>query len=112
MGAKDAILAAKKHNGGSKSNGSLMRCTPLAVWGAQLVQTENFNQLKKACCADASFVHSHPIVHECCFLYCVSIGHLLNNPNSKTRAQDAFDLAYKLSKTPIAHSVTPDGTES
>jgi len=54
--------------------------------------------------ADNQFLHANPFVWDVTFLYCVALGHLLNNPTSETRAQDAFDLAYLLSQTDVANT--------
>lgn len=53
-----------------------MRCTPLAVWGADL-STEDF---RKASEADVSFTHSNQVVKEAVFAYQLGIKYLLNNP--------------------------------
>jgi len=69
-----------------KSNGALMRITPIAIWAANLEKIGEYSDLKDLCEADAGFTHSHPIVHESTFLYCVAIAHVMNNPTSETRA--------------------------
>jgi len=98
--ASDAFNAASA-NRDLLCNCSMARMTPLAVWGAGLVQAENFQDLKSLVSADSSFVYPNPVVHDCCFLYCAAVGHLLNNPGSKTRAADAFNLACKLAESDL-----------
>lgn len=48
--------------------------------------------------SDVEMTHPHKAVHDAIFLYCIAIHHLLLNPTSKTRAKDAFDIAYKKSE--------------
>ena len=95
--AADVLMIAKSHNSASKSNGSLMKATPLAVFCAELEQKKNYKKFKEIVAADCSWIHPHEMVHDAVFLYCVAIAHLLNNPTSPTRAKDAFDLAMELS---------------
>lgn len=59
--------------------------------------------------ADAEFTHSHLLVHQTNFLYVSSIQYLLNNPGSPSRAQEAFDLTYRLSKSGLADFVDENG---
>lgn len=81
-----------------------MKITPLAVWGAQLEKVMDYKTLKELCVADAKWIHSNPMVHDAIFLYCVAIGHLLNNPSKPTRARDAFNMVYELTKTDLANT--------
>ena len=60
--------------------------------------------MKELCTADAKWIHPNPMVHDAIFLHCVAIGHLLNNPSKPSRAGDAFDIVYSLSKTDLANS--------
>ena len=119
--ALDARLIAMKKNKTSKSNGSLMRCTPMAVFLAALVgqrgdsqevQQANLAKLYEAAAADVNFTHSNMLVTACIFLYQVAIGYLLNNPDEKDRAQNAFNLVYKLSEQEIANATADEGTAS
>lgn len=41
--AFDVLKIAASHNSNSKSNGSLMKVTPLAVWAAQLENSKNYD---------------------------------------------------------------------
>ena len=50
-------------------------------------------------------MHAHPIVHDACFVYIVSLAHLLNNPTDPNRGQVAFDLAYKLAKSDMCKGI-------
>ena len=71
----------------SQSNGSLMRCTPMAVFCHKLEAKDMFN----AIVSDVKFTHSNPIVHQVVFLYCYAISLLLKGTDGKT----AFDLTYQ-----------------
>ena len=75
-------------NKNSVSNGSLMRCTPMAVWGCEL----SIQDFKLASNLDVSFTHKAPIVKEAVFAYQLGIKYLLNNPNEKDRAIKAYDF--------------------
>lgn len=107
----DVLRIAKSHNENSKSNGSLMKCTPLAVWAAELVKTENYAKLKELCAADCGWIHPNPIVHDTVFLYCVALGHLLSNPTDPNRARDAFNLVDSLAGGELANSVADKKVE-
>ena len=96
MGAQAAYQTVRKYNQG-KSNGSLMRCTPLAIWGAKFEELKDYKGMYTMCGADVKFVHCNPVVIDSVFLYELAIAHLLNNPTSETRCRDAFDLAMELS---------------
>ena len=63
----------------SESNGSLMRLTPMAVWGHKLSEAE----LKEAVRLEVKFTHSSEIVIEACFLYCLAIKFLLKGQDSR-----------------------------
>lgn len=83
--AVDAINAAKFENSNSKSNGSLMRCMPHAIFLANMVKAKKYQEIYDLVSIEASFVHSHKLVHETIFVYIVSLAHLLNNPNAPNR---------------------------
>jgi len=52
--SKYVYALVNKKNGNSASNGALMRCTPMAVWGSDL----SIEDFRKASEADVSFTHS------------------------------------------------------
>ena len=88
-----AIERARTFNRSTKSNGSMMRCMPHALFGAQMVKSEKFQEFFDLISIEAQFVHANPIVHEANFVYLVALTHLLNNPDAGDRAQVAFDIA-------------------
>jgi ADP-ribosylglycohydrolase len=54
----------------SRSNGSLMRCTPIAVWASGI---EKENDFYKAIEADVRFTHPNKLVIDSVYLYCTAI---------------------------------------
>lgn len=103
--AEDAIERANTFNASSKSNGSLMRCMPHAIFGANMAKAGKFRELKQLVLGEAKFVHANKIVHEAIFVYIAAMAYLLNNPDDPNRAQAAFDLALKLSKEDLANTM-------
>lgn len=85
--AKDGIERARAFNVSSKSNGSLMRCMPHAIFGANLAKAEKYAELKSLVEGEAQFVHANKIVHEAIFVYIASMSYLLNNPDEPDRAK-------------------------
>ena len=90
---QSAINASKFLNQESQSNGSLMRITPLAVW---LSKVTNPQEIKKVVVADVSMTHPNKLVHDCVFIYCMTIRFLLKYRSNKDRAQLAYDHAIEL----------------
>lgn len=78
----------------SRSNGSLMRCTPIAVWASSL---ESESEFYKAIEADVKFTHPNKLVIDSVYLYCTAIKYLLNNAGNNERAINAFTHAYNSS---------------
>ena len=96
-----AKSAAYENNQKSLSNGSLMRITPLIVWGSTLDDPFEFY---KAIKADVEFTHPNRLVHDAIFLYGIAIQYLLNNPADPSRSQNAFGKALRLSDSIANHS--------
>ena len=74
--AKDAIRSAQCYNTKSQSNGSLMKCTPIAVWSQNLETKDAL----RAVDADVIMIHSNFDVSQVIGGYCLAIKYLLNNP--------------------------------
>lgn len=72
----------KKVNSGSESNGSLMRSTPLAVFGHKL----NKEELMQIVSLDCNFTHCHKNVIDAVYLYCLAIGFLIKECQNEDRA--------------------------
>lgn len=71
----------------SKANGSLMRATPLGVWGHLLTDAE----LAELARLDGSLSHPNTSVVACCACYAIAIAELVSKPNATGR--QAFERA-------------------
>lgn len=71
---KTVIANVEMNNRASQSNGCLMRCTPVPVWGYRLSDDEVF----VAGCSDARLTHSDPVALQVVGLYCLTIKYLIN----------------------------------
>ena len=71
------------------SNGSLMRCTPMAIFTANV---KNEKDIRNAILADVNLTHPNKHVHEAVVQYCLAIHYLLNNPEDPDRGTKAFDM--------------------
>lgn len=106
--AYEAKKVALMINKDLSSNGTLIRCAPLAVWGSNLMHNRDF---KKLIVSESELTHAHPVVHELTFVYCAAIKVLVTS-SSKDRIKDALDLATKLSRNSLADTKHKDGTNS
>lgn len=78
-------------NAGSQSNGSLMRSTPIAVYG-HLLSKEDLRSIIKV---DCNFTHCHPNVIDAVYLYSLAIGSLIRTGDDPDRVKIAMDLILK-----------------
>ncbi|KAG2453926.1 hypothetical protein HYH02_002129 [Chlamydomonas schloesseri] len=60
----------------SQSNGALMRCTPLAVWGARLSN----DALAAAALEDCKLSHPHTVTQHASAVYLIAIRNLIERP--------------------------------
>ena len=74
--AKLAINSAKINNDKSQSNGSLMRCTPMAVFTSSVQKKED---AKNAILIDVKMTHPDKLVQEAILTYQLAIHYLLNH---------------------------------
>jgi len=74
--------AAQAKNMGSKANGSLMRATPLGVWGAD----RDDEVLAAAAREDALLSHPNPVCVDAGILYVLAIASLVRAPGDVVRA--------------------------
>ena len=81
--ARKAMRSSKKNNQSSLSNGSFMRCSPLAVYCRNMMD-EDF--VKYIVTEESSMTHSNPLIHETETLYILCISHLIQNPKDKENA--------------------------
>ena len=68
----------------SESNGSLMRVSPIGIWGAGRPDGE----VAAAARADASLLHAHPVPQACNELFAVGIAHAIRGAS----AQAVYDI--------------------
>ena len=61
----------------SQSNGSLMRASPIGIWGWKLTDVE----IAWLCRRDSSLSHPHPIVSECVTCYSLALAQLIRVPS-------------------------------
>jgi ADP-ribosylglycohydrolase len=77
--------AARERCMGSKANGSLMRATPLGVWGA----TRGDAALVSAAMADAQLSHPNAACVDACVAYTLAIASLVRAPGDAASARSA-----------------------
>ena len=107
--AFEAKKAAQEKNDRTKSNGSLMRITPLAAW---CINVNDNTMLKSIIQYDTEFVHANKIVQEVIFVYVYGLKYLLQNPDNlpmQKRGKAAFDKCMDLASSPLANTAQPDG---
>jgi ADP-ribosylglycohydrolase len=76
--------AARERCMASKANGSLMRATPLAVWGA----VRDDARLVRAAQEDARLSHPNPSCVDACVAYVLAIASLIRAPGDAGRAME------------------------
>jgi ADP-ribosyl-[dinitrogen reductase] hydrolase len=86
-----AVRKVMELNGESQSNGSLMRSTPIAVYGHLLSNSD----LRQAVIHDCNYTHTHINVIDSVYIYCLAIGRLIKEGLNPDRAKIAFDDAEK-----------------
>ena len=79
--------AARERCMASKANGSLMRATPLGVWGARRADSE----VIAAAQADARLSHPNAACVDACVAYVLAVASLVRAPGDAARA---LDLAH------------------
>ena len=78
--ANKMIEIAKLKSPNSKSNGSLMRCTPIPIYGT--IKKMSLDEISNLAILDASLTHSNSIVQEVNSIYSIAIASLLQNPKN------------------------------
>lgn len=84
--AETMTQAAARYCTDSKSNGSLMRATPLGVWGRRLPTAELANCARQ----DSCLSHPNPSCWQAVACYAIAIAHLMNHLGDR---QGAFAAA-------------------
>lgn len=93
---KNLVLAAKsvayQDNINSKSNGCLMRCNSIGVWGQHLSKED----LRMACRADTEITHSNQISFDVCYIHNLAIKYLLNSKldDPVKKSKEVVDLCF------------------
>jgi ADP-ribosyl-[dinitrogen reductase] hydrolase len=93
--AEDMLNNAYEYNNDSESNGSLMRCIPLAIFGINR-EPEQVMQLVSL---ESELTHPNKLVGEVSGLYCVIIAHILRHKikNKPINIDRLLDMVSKLS---------------
>ncbi|CAG9318110.1 unnamed protein product [Blepharisma stoltei] len=88
--ARYCIENAEKYNKSSESNGSFMRCTPLAVFCRNL----NDDEIREAVKAECSMTHSNKTIQDAEVCYVKAITSLINSHGNREKAyNDAKNIA-------------------
>lgn len=114
-GARDIYKVAEAVNKQSKSNGSLMKICPIAIWAAEVIKNptpENTKLYHDLILADARIIHSEELTGACIFVYSATIAFLLNNRHQANRAQLALDYATQLAEHDLAKHSADNGQAS
>lgn len=82
--AKTMRIAAAKHCTHSKANGSLMRITPLGIWGHNLEAAE----IAECAIADTSLSHPNPSCGFAVACYSIAVASLIQQPGERKLAFD------------------------
>ena len=81
--ANVARESANENNQSSLSNGSFMRCSPLAVYCRNMIDDDFVRYIVTE---DSSMTHSNRLIHETQTLYILCISHLIQNPKDRENA--------------------------
>jgi len=92
--AEDLINNAFEYNQCSESNGTLMRCIPLAIFGIKRTNEQLFEMVS----SDCSLTHSNDVVEEITFVYCATIAEILRkkilNQTHNLNNMELLDKVY------------------
>ena len=97
--AEDMETNAYEQNAYSESNGSLMRCIPLAVFGIN----KSPEIVMNIAIRDAELTHSNTLVGEITGLYCILISRILHSKINKYEIH--IDSLLELVKSLTTHSI-------
>lgn len=114
-GARDIYKVAEAVNNQSKSNGSLMKICPIAVWAAEIlsvINEENTKLYHEIIIADAKIIHSEKLTQACIFVYSATIAYLINNRQDKQKAAKALEYATQLAADPLCNVTADSGAAS
>eukprot|EP00746_Dinoflagellata_sp_MGD_P150950 gnl/MRDRNA2_/MRDRNA2_82693_c0_seq4.p1 gnl/MRDRNA2_/MRDRNA2_82693_c0~~gnl/MRDRNA2_/MRDRNA2_82693_c0_seq4.p1 ORF type:complete len:424 (-),score=73.02 gnl/MRDRNA2_/MRDRNA2_82693_c0_seq4:387-1658(-) len=88
MSASEMRAFAIAQNSGSKANGSLMRCMPLALWGHRLSQ----NQLLRCAFLDSSLSHPNPVCQAAVACYVAAAAKLIADGQVDSALQASHEI--------------------
>ncbi len=98
LGDIAADAATRAADGASQSNGSLMRVSPLGIWGWRL----DPNALADIARADSQLTHPNIVCQEACAVYVVALAHAVA---TGTRARNVYDFTCRWAR---AHGRSPE----
>ena len=114
--ARDIYKVSEAVNKASKSNGSMMKICPLAVWAADIIREdteENLAHFNKIIHYDSRVIHFEALTGCVIFLYSATIAYLINNCKDEKRAGAALKFAVKLANSePYVNITADDGKAS
>lgn len=113
--SRDIYKVSEAVNKSSKSNGSLMKICPMAVWAAEVLlndSDENRKHFKEIIDADAKIIHSEEMTRCCIYVYAGAIAYLINHKDDKNRAEAAINYAMDLANGPYGNKVADNGAAS
>lgn len=114
-GARDIYKVAEAVNKQSKSNGSLMKICPIAVWASEVIKyptKENTKLFNDIILADSRIIHSEELTGSCIFVYSATIAFLINNRDDPDKASKALQYATDLAEDDLANHSADNGAAS
>lgn len=113
--ARDIYKVSEAVNKSSKSNGSLMKICPMAVWASEVLlndSDDNRRLFKEIIDADAKIIHSEEMTRCCIYVYSGAIAYLINHRTNKNRAEEAIKYAIDLANGPYGNKLADGGAAS
>lgn len=92
--------ASQSRNMGSKANGSLMRCAPLAVWG----RARSDEEVAEAAMLDSRLTHPNPSCQHAVACYVLAAAALIEGATPQAAFERAWRHAHKHAAAPDASS--------
>lgn len=96
-GTTAQALGGGRPNPESQANGSLMRVSPLGVWGAAHPEAPDLAR------ADSALTHPHPVCQDACATYVAAIAHAVRQDRGQEpppTARGAYEAARAAARTP------------
>jgi len=99
-----ASVARAAANKTSQANGSLMRVSPLGIFGHARPPAA----AAEAACADSAITHPHPVCQDACAVYVVAIAHAIS---SGAEPRSVYEFTRKWAKANRADELVQRGLE-